>query len=137
MSVGDLLDAAVLADMQADAESLMQDSCTITRAGSGTSTFDPATGTYTDPASTTVYTGKCRVKPRNLVDRTVQAGEQQVSLWSFEVSVPVSATDVDLDDVVTVTGSIDPSLVGRTLRVRSVARGTFLTARRLDCEEAE
>lgn len=118
------------------AEALMQDSCTITRAGGGSS-FDPATGTYTDPASTTVYTGKCRVKPRNLVDRTVQAGEQQVSLWPFEVSVPVSATDVDLDDVVTVTGSIDPSLVGRTLRVRSVARGTFLTARRLDCEEAE
>lgn len=115
------------------AEQLMTDACTITRSG-GAPVFDSTTGTYTDPAATTVYSGKCRVKPANLTSRTVQAGEQQVALWPYSVSMPLSALP-ELDDVVTVTASVDASLVGRTLRVRSVARGTFLTARRLDCEE--
>lgn len=117
---------------QALAESLMTDVCTITRTIGRT--FDETTNTYT-PTTTPVYSGKCRVKPANTVSRDVQAGEQQVSLWPFAVSIPVSVT-TELDDDVTVTASADASLVGRTLRVRSVARGTYLTARRLDCEEA-
>jgi hypothetical protein len=119
---------------QALAESLMVDSCTITRRG-GDPVFDDTTGTYTPATPTTVYTGVCKVRPSNLSgNTTAQAGEREVSLWPFSVSIPV-AEDADLDDVVTVTASLDPSLVGRTLRVRSVARGTYLTARRLDCEE--
>lgn len=118
------------------AESLMVDACTITRGGSGAPTFNSTTGTYTPPAGSTVYTGACRVKPSALSgNTTVQAGEREVSLWPFAVSVPVSVTDVDLNDLVTITASADASLVGRELRVRSVARGTFVTARRLDCEE--
>lgn len=120
---------------QALAESLMTDTCTITRAGAGERTFNATTNSYTDPADTTVYTGACRVKPSALSgNTTAQAGEREVSLWPYSVSIPFAET-AELDDVVTVTASADPSLVGRTLRVRSVARGTYLTARRLDCEE--
>jgi hypothetical protein len=122
---------------RAFAEQLMQDTCTITRADAGTPVFNETTGAYTSSAPTTVYTGPCRVKPRNLADRVVDAGEQAVSLWPFQVSIPFAATDVELDDLVTVTASVDPSLVGRELRVRSVTRGTFVTARRLECEEQE
>jgi hypothetical protein len=119
---------------QALAESLMVDTCTITR-NDGDPVFNTTTGTYTQP-TTTVYTGKCRVKPSVLSgNTTVQAGEERVALWPYSVSVPVSATDVELDDIVTVTASADASLVDVTLRVRSIARGTFITARRLDCEE--
>lgn len=115
------------------AESLMLDTCTISRAGA--ETFDDATGTYSDTEST-VYSGKCRLKPSVLsADRVAQAAERQIALWPFSVSLPVDVTDVELDDVVTVTASQDPSLVGVRLRIRSVARGTYLTARRVDCEE--
>jgi hypothetical protein len=106
-------------------------------ADAGTPAFNETTGAYTPAAPTTVYTGKCRVKPRNLADRVVDAGEQTVSLWPFQVSIPFAAIDVELDDLVTVTASVDPSLVGRELRIRSVTRGTFVTARRLECEEQE
>ena len=117
------------------AEGLMTDTCTITRAN-GEPTYNPSTLTYTTPTPTTVYTGKCRVKPSVLSgNTTVQAGEERVALWPFSISVPFSATDVELDDIVTVTSSADASLVGRPLRVRSIARGTNVTARRLDCEE--
>ena len=117
------------------AEHLMTDTCTITRAN-GDPTYNPSTLTYTPATPTTVYSGKCRVKPSVLSgNTTVQAGEERVALWPFSVSVPFSATDVELDDIVTVTASADASLVGRPLRVRSIARGTNVTARRLDCEE--
>lgn len=121
---------------QAAAEQLMVDSCTITRAGARGS-FDSTTGTYSAAAADTRYTGKCRVKPSALsANQAVQAGERAVSLWPFTVSVPIAVDNVELDDIVTVTASADPSLVGHRLRVRSIARGTYLTARRLDCEEA-
>lgn len=117
------------------AETLMEDTCTITRSG-GEPVFDDTTGTYTTPAASTVYSGKCRVKPSALSgNTTVQAGEERVALWPYAVSVPVSVVDVELDDLVTVTASADASLVGRVLRVRSTARGTHITARRLDAEE--
>lgn len=115
------------------AEQTMTDTCTITRAGEPV--YNPATLAYT-ASSTTVYSGKCRVKPSALSgNTTVQAGEERVALWPYAVSVPVSVTDVELDDLVTVTASADASLVGRVLRVRSTARGTHITARRLDAEE--
>lgn len=121
---------------QALAESLMVDTCTITR-GSGSRTFNETTDQYETTAGTTVYSGACRVKPSVLSgNTTVQAGEREVALWPFTVSVPFTADDVELNDTVTVTASLDSSLVGKTLRVRSVARGTYVTARRLDCEEA-
>lgn len=115
----------------------MVDECTITRAGVGAPVFDPATGTYTDPAPTTQYQGKCRVKPRDLVDRVVQAGDQPTSIWPYLVSIPFGAADVTVDDVITITASADPTLVDRELRVRSATRGTNITARRLGCEEVE
>lgn len=119
---------------QALAESLMLDACTITR-NDGDPVFDSTTGTYSQP-TTPIYTGKCRVKPSVLSgNTTVQAGEERVALWPYSVSVPVAVADVRLDDIVTVTTSADASLIGVTLRVRSIGRGTFITARRLDCEE--
>lgn len=117
------------------AESLMVDACTITRATAG-STFDETTLTYSGGSSATLYSGKCRVKPRDNADRVVQYGERAVSFWPYIVSVPMSVTTVELNDVITVTASaLDASLVGLSLRVREVLSGSHLTARRLSCEE--
>lgn len=110
----------------------MTDACQVVRMGT-TPTVNPTTGQETYP-ETVQYTGPCRVRP-NLRDSDAEFGEQQVQVLSHLVSIPVSEADVVPDDVVHVTASDDASLVGKRLRVRAVARGTNITARRLACEE--
>jgi hypothetical protein len=126
-------DAAVLAG-RVEAEALMVDACTITRV-TGLGSINETTLAYT-PTTSTIYTGKCRVKPRDNADRVVQYGQEAASFWPFLVSLPMSTTTVDLDDLVTITASaLDASLIGKVLRVREVLAGSHLTARRLSCEE--
>lgn len=120
---------------RAAAESLMVDTCTIA-AGAATEVYDEATDTYVTPTGSLRYSGACKVKPRDNVDRVVEAGAQTLSIWPYVVSVPMSVTTVELDDVITVTACpLDPALVGTRLRVRQATTGTYLTARRLGCEE--
>lgn len=112
----------------------MTDTCTIT-AASGPQVYQPATDSYVTPPGVLRYSGKCRVKPRDNADREVEAGGATASLWPYVVSVPMSAVGIEDDDVVTITASaLDPELIDAKLRVRQVAQGTFLTARRLGCE---
>jgi hypothetical protein len=123
--------------MRAQAESLMVDTCTITRPA-GPPTFNADTGQYSDPvAPLTVYTGKCRIRTRTSVlrDRITQAGEAEVVIWPYIVAVPVTDVDVAVLDIVTITASTDPALVGHAMRVRIANLATNATARRLDCEE--
>lgn len=111
----------------------MVDACTITAAG--TQTYDAATDTWTSGAATTVYTGACRVSIADTNDREGVAGVDPVSERDYVVSVPMTVTGAAVDQTVTITASaLDPALVGLTLRVIGVARGTNLTARRLNCE---
>jgi len=113
----------------------MTDTCAV--AAYGPPTYDPVTG-VTTRTPTTVYTGPCRVRPgANGSAGETRVGEQETALWPFVVSLPFATVTVDLNHVVTVTASGDPSLVGKKLRVREVARGTHITARRLGCDEAE
>jgi hypothetical protein len=117
------------------AEGLQSDRCTITRASTSAPVFNETTGTYTPAAPTTLYTGACRVKPRDNADRVVDAGGRAVSLYPYVVSVPVSAVAYAVDDIVTVTVSaLDPALAGLVLRVRQPNVGSQVTARRLGCE---
>ncbi len=118
------------------AESLMVDSCTISRAGAGEPVYNPVTDTYTYPAAASVYSGKCRVKPANVADTDDEAGETVVGVRRFVVSLPMSVTAVRRDDVVTVTTSaLDPGLAGTRFRVLGAVKGSQVTARRLACEE--
>lgn len=130
-----LLDDVTLAlpNLRAEAELLMVDACTITRTSTG-DVFDPDTGTYTASAGTAVYAGKCKIQYRSA--STADVGEQQLTLHSLEVHVPMSVTDVTVDDVVAITAAVhDASLVGRTFRVIDDFAKTYATARRLRCEE--
>lgn len=128
--------AATILAGQAFAEQTMSDTCTIT-GPPGTPVFNATTGAYTTPAGATLYTGKCRVKPQNVMDRTVTAGDRPVQVWPYTVSVPMSATGIPVDAVVTVTASADEDLVGQVLIVKDVTRGTNVTARRLGCIDQE
>jgi hypothetical protein len=119
---------------RAAAERLMVDTCTITRVTGGSS--DPETGVRTQ-TTTVVYTGKCRFKmyPRSPGRRT-DVAEASVVEVDEELQIPMSATGVQVEDIVTVTASaLDPALVGRAFRVASQAAKTHATMRRFDLLE--
>ena len=115
---------------RAAAARLMVDTCTIAHiTGQATNT---TTGVVANTTST-VYSGACRIKPDSAPSES-QAGEREVVTRRFVVSIPMSETDVAVDDVVTVTASeLDPALVGATLTVAGVIVGSHVTARRLVC----
>ncbi|MEU7044937.1 DUF6093 family protein [Streptomyces varsoviensis] len=120
-----------LAAGRAAAEELMEDACRIERVGESTAS---AAGVDTAPA-TVIYEGRCRVRPTARAVSTDPTGQAPTETWQYTVSVPVSVVGVRAYDVVEVAGSADPSLKGLRLRVRSVGRGTHITARRLGCVE--
>jgi hypothetical protein len=129
--------AGALPLLQGEAESMMTDTCTITRGG-GTRTFNATTGTYSTSGGSTVYSGKCRIRTRSLGflrERQAEAGEEQVVLWPYTVAVPVSVTDLAVLDELTVNTSTDPALADVVMRVRVVSLVTNATARKMDCEE--
>lgn len=116
----------------------MVDACAITRAG-GAPTFDPNTGTYTDPADSPVYTGACEVQISDgLNASTSEVGGQVVTERRVTVKVPVSAEGIQIDDVVTITASdLDPDLVGQRFRVVAGFAKSFATSRRLQVEAVD
>ncbi len=125
--------ATVLARGRAAAEAGMVDTCTIERQ-SGEST-DPATGVVT-PTVEQVYTGICRFQQRGSQAQQEDAGEAYILLQRAEIQLPVSATGIDVGDVITCTSAgRDPDLVGRVFRVRDLAYKTDATARRLQIQE--
>jgi hypothetical protein len=128
--------AAVLPELRAQAESMMLDTCTIATPGTGAGTFDEDTGITTPPAPVTVYTGACRVQSRDVQPSNPQAGETEYTTIAYVISVPASVVDVGVGATVTVTAaSLDADLVGRSFTVTGLVHKTYLTARRLVCEE--
>ena len=110
----------------------MVDTCTI-RHQTGV-TVNPDTGA-SEPTYTVVYTGKCRVQSRNLGTESPNAGQQRVDIYATELQLPISVTGVAVNDLVEITDSLDPDLIGRTLRVNNLFYKTHATSRRLPLEE--
>ena len=128
---------AELPALRAQAEALMVDTCTIT-SGAASTSFDPNTGTYTDAAGSTVYTGPCRVQITDSVTTSGEnVGEQLVVTERVTISIPVSADPVPINSVVTITAVADISTVavGAKYRVTGSHAATHKTARRLPCEQ--
>lgn len=127
--------APALARGRAAAESLMVDTCTITRTTGETTNED--TGVVT-PTTATVYTGRCRIQQSQLgADSTPSdPGEAYVRLVAFELQVPMSVVGLRVQDVITITASaLDPDLVGRAFNVLGLAHKTHATARRVQVQE--
>lgn len=128
--------ASMLGALRADAESLQTDACTITHAGAGDGTFDETTGQTTPPAPTTVYAGACRLRVPMLADREQLSGEHQFTTQDAVLSLPMSATDVSVDDLVSITAStLDEDLVGCQFVVMAILHASQVTARRLVVRE--
>lgn len=111
-------------------QSLMVDTCTITRATPGD--FNDTTGGR-DTTTTTVYTGVCRIKEAPIAQ--AEAADRRNVVTAPVLVLPASDTsDIAERDVVTVTASITPALVGAVFSVIGSAIGTTATARRFQLE---
>lgn len=128
--------AGLIARSRAMAESMMQDACTITRK-TGQS-FNNSTGAYEDTFST-IYTGKCRVQTQTWQQaEQPSSGGRVMATAVFTVSVPMSVTGVEVDDIVTITSTtFDNDLDGQAFRVRQQVFKTHMTARRLLVEQEQ
>lgn len=115
------------------AEALMDSECTITSVA--TAGVDPATGEYTT-TTTTVYSGKCRLRWPTALANEVDGAGQIIAKQSPTLSIPIEGTgDVLPDMIATITASpLDESTVGLKLRVKGVQFQTHATARRLQVE---
>ncbi|MBU9111865.1 DUF6093 family protein [Bifidobacterium ruminantium] len=115
------LSASFLAKARANAEDLMTDQCVVTRPGD--TTTDPETG-LPNTGTTPVYAGKCKVQTSGgLASENVEGSAAQsmgaVSLvWSLYIHFPFG-TSLRNGDLVTVTSSANPELVGRRYRMIS------------------
>jgi hypothetical protein len=112
-------------------EELMIDACVIARPG--TPLLNRATSELTPGSPTTLYEGKCRLKPGR-APRSADAGEELVSVGRYELALPFSAVPAEelrVGDEVTMTASADARLVGQKLHVMAVDFGSTATAWRL------
>lgn len=133
------ISASFLAKARANAECLMTDRCIVTRPGE--SVTDPNTGEV-KPTSTQVYVGHCKVQTSGgLASENVEGSAAQamgaVSLvWSLYVHFPYGTPGLRAGDVVEVTESANPLLVGRRFRLVSPqSEKTHATACRWNAKE--
>lgn len=101
----------------------------------GEPTFDDDTQEF-DQDYDLIYTGPCKIRPdRNRSADDVDAGETLVGRPDFDGKFPVDS-DIQRDDVVTVTGSaFDPGMVGRTYTVRKAQNDEWQISRAVTLEE--
>lgn len=113
------------------AESLMQDTCTITR-----KTGEVVSGGVITPTYVQIYTGNCRIQARRVESQGSNVGEAYRLIERLELQLPVTVTGLAEGDVVTVTASaLDPDLLGRVFAIRGVTAKTHLTYRRAELIE--
>ena len=126
----------VLPVLRAEAEAMMVDSCTVTRADGGTQ-MDPVTLEEV-PTSTTVWSGKCRVQRSGALSPREASGAAgfEFGIDSLLIQLPLSATGIKRGDVLTVTAATgDPDLLNVKATVQANMAKTHATKRTLVCEE--
>ena len=127
--------AAILPDLQAQAESLMVDTCKVTTSVPGA--WDDATGTYGDPVTTTVYEGVCQL-PRTYPNaQDADAGEATWAVGIVTIKLPVRALPDAVGDPLAVTDGHDVEVTSRTglsMTVRFAIPQTFEKSRDVSCQ---
>jgi hypothetical protein len=115
------------------AEPGMVDTCTITRVTGGTT--DPETGVRTE-TTTTVYTGKCRVRQPTSTGSRHDVGEASIVEVGSQLQLPMAASDIRTEDRAEIdTSALDPDLPGRVYVIGAPVAGTHLTSRRYQITE--
>lgn len=117
----------------------MRETVAVYRPGEGV--FDRDTGGVVEgPPEVEFYTGKARVKGEATQGSEVRAGEHNVTLRSYIVSLPWGAVLPAGErprpgDVIDVTASPEARLVGLRLWVDEVTYGSTTTAWRIRAED--
>lgn len=130
-------DAAFFARAAAAAGRLMVDTCTITRDPDFTddSTLNTSTGVLTGAGTVEVYDGPCMVAPQERQQSATEEGGAPQVRSRYRVTIPLSADEVVVGDVVTITASVrEPLLVDQTLVVYGVPLRTNAFQRVLDVD---
>lgn len=86
--------------------------------------FNRVTQAYDEPGLSVIWSGPCSLKADSVLGSDVDVAEQQVTVQSFSVAVPLDLVDVQPDDIFKVSSSRDPWLVGRPLTVVRVEAGS-------------
>jgi hypothetical protein len=124
----------LLAGRRAAAEALMVDTCRVEHpTGSTVDAAGRETFTYDE-----TYVGKCRVRLRGAGGAALrEVGDQQISLLSLEIEVPVPGTEgIQVGDRVTLLRATnDSDLLGREFRVQQAAPETDAAQRLLQCAQ--
>lgn len=110
-----------------DAEEDFGTTIKVVRPDSGDVTWD---GTKYVAATVTVYEGGCRLRSQESNAVVVQAGDLPITLRTYNISVPHTAS-VRIDDKVAVTASDDPLAVGLALRIIDVPKTEIVSVRHL------
>lgn len=129
------LDAALAAGRAAALE-LQRETVTLYRPGEGA--FDWSTGTTAPASATAIYSGQARVKPAAQVGEEAEAGEQNVTLRDYIVSLPwstVPSARPKPGDVLDVSASPDARMVGLRLWVTGVQYSSTATVWRISVED--
>jgi hypothetical protein len=104
------------------AESLMTDACVVERPGR--SVTDPVTGLPSTPALK-VYEGRCKVQSAGGLAAENVEGSAAINMgavslaWSLRVDLPWNVTGLKAGDLVTISASGNPNLVGSRFRLVS------------------
>ena len=117
--------SATLARGRAWRTGIMLDTVTVTRQTGRT--YNEVSRTYSATVLT-VYTGQARIVPWRGNDE--QAAETEVTVYRYRIQFPLTATSPEIkrQDVVTVTASTNPTMVGKVLNVTEPEIGTTATA---------
>ena len=116
--------AAMLPDLQQQAESLMLDTAIVVRSPSGPS-LNTTNGVLTSPIPETVHEGPCRLRQMSAQEQSAQFGEQHVTLSKFVACFPHDTNSIKIGDVVSLAATGDPDAEGRRYRVVAVPSATF------------
>lgn len=112
-----------------DRRRIMTDQCVVIR--DAAPVFDPVTGLITT-SGTIVYAGRCWIAPSRSADPAVASTEAQTRSIVIDVD---HAAPVAMGDVVRVTVSADPDLIGRRYVIGQVRAASLHDVRRLTAEE--
>lgn len=114
----------------------MPDTCTVKRLDyPGTADLDAETLLYTPSTPTTVYTGKCRIRPASTRSDAQRRDDTPVTADQYMLTVPYNEGPFAVGDIAQVTVSDDPHITTRSWRVTSVPAGSWQIDQRLVIEE--
>jgi len=115
-------------------ESLMQDTCIVTRPGTVSGDLSPGTLRRAVNVPVIIYAGKCRLHATRVQASAVEAAGNVALIEETIFSIPSDAPSVQTKDTVELTSSIHDFNAGQRYNINSVLMNTHRTAQRCRVE---